>query len=96
MNHRTSRHPCCLHEHTDFLHKTNLARRVTMTDTDNHMATQLGDGKETDNTTNRPESQTNHTLFAAPHAFSVDSHGRLSGAAWISPGPSRKFRHARR
>ncbi len=69
MNHRAPRHPCYHFEHMDFPHHTNLARRVSTLDTDDYRAAQLGDGKETDDTTNRPESQTNHELFAEPPCF---------------------------
>jgi len=36
---------------------------------EDNLASQLGDGKETDSMTNRPDHQTNPALFAAPHAF---------------------------
>jgi hypothetical protein len=53
----------------------------------------LGDGKEADGKTNRPENQTNPALFAAPHFLTVDSKGDLD-VEWISFGCPRKFNHA--
>jgi hypothetical protein len=39
--------------------------------TDENLAAQLGDGKETDDMTNRLDSQTDPALFAAPHFFTL-------------------------
>jgi hypothetical protein len=48
---------------------SNLASREWDGDADNNLASQLGDGKETDSMTDHPDHQTNPALFAAPHAF---------------------------
>jgi hypothetical protein len=47
----------------------DLASRAAVQHADDNLASQLGDGKETDSMTNRPDRQTNPALFAAPHAF---------------------------
>jgi hypothetical protein len=65
-------------EHKSFLYIPDLASRVTILDADDNLAAQLGDGKETDGKTNRPDSQTNPALFAAPHSLSVDSEGNFT------------------
>jgi hypothetical protein len=48
---------------------SDLASRAVIPDADDNLASQLGDGKETDSMTNRPDYQTDPALFAAPHAF---------------------------
>ena len=48
---------------------SDLARRAMVPNAEDNLAAQLGDGKETDGKTNRPDNQTNPALFAAPHAF---------------------------
>jgi hypothetical protein len=71
----------------------DLASRVTILDADDDLAAQLGDGKETDGTTNRPDHQTNPALFAAPHSLSVDSKGEFNMVDWIPTGRLRRFNH---
>jgi hypothetical protein len=66
-----ARNPCCFSAQESFFYIPDLASRVTTLGADHHLAPQLGDGKETDGTTNRPDCQTNPALFAAPHAFTV-------------------------
>src|ERR1700722_12740421 len=83
----------CYHEHKEFSYLSDLARRVTIADADDKLAAQLGDGKETDRTTNRPYYQTNPALFAAPHPLSVDSEGSFYVVEWIPTGRPRKFKH---
>ena len=73
----------------------DLARRVTIVDADDNLAAQLGDGKEADGTTNRPDSQTNPSLFAAPLSLSVDAKGDFSVVEWIPTGRPRQFNHVR-
>jgi hypothetical protein len=60
-------------EWTGNVSTTDLASRATIAiaDADDNLAPQLGDGKETDSMTNRPDCQANPALFAAPHAFST-------------------------
>jgi hypothetical protein len=67
--------PCCFCQRKGFLHIPDLASRVTILHAHNNLAAQLGDGREADGTTNRPDSQTNPALFAGPHSLSVDSKG---------------------
>jgi hypothetical protein len=45
-----------------------LASPVTILHVDHNLAAQLGDGKETDGMTNRPDDRTDPALFAGPHA----------------------------
>src|SRR5271170_7773860 len=80
-----ARDPFCFHEHQGFSYISDLASRVTIPDADNKLAAQLGDGKETDGTTNRPYYQTNPALFAAPHFLSVGSEENFCVVEWI-PG----------
>jgi hypothetical protein len=70
-----------------------LASRVTIRDAEDDLAAQLGDGKETDDRTNRPDDQTNPALFAAPHALTEDSKGNFFVLEWIPTGRPRKFKH---
>lgn len=65
----------------------DLASRVTVLDTDDHVAAQLGDGK------GAPDNATNPALFAAPHALCVDSHGDFYVVEWVGTGRPRKFKH---
>jgi hypothetical protein len=69
--------PAGSYQHRNNLYVPDLASRVTTLDADDQLATHLGDGKEADGKTNRPEYQTNPALFAAPHALTVDSKGDL-------------------
>jgi len=71
----------------------DLASRVTILDADDNLAAQLGDGKETDGTTNWPVYQTNPALFAAPHSLSVDSKGDSNVVDGMSAGRRRRFKH---
>jgi peptidylamidoglycolate lyase len=98
LNHKRNlagmvRNPCCFYQHNGFLYIPDLASRVTILDADDNLASQLGDGKETDGKTNRPDNQTNPALFAAPHALTVDSQGNIYVVEWISTGRPRKFKH---
>jgi hypothetical protein len=70
------RNPCCLYQPKGFPYILDLASRVTILDAHDKLAAQLGDGKETDGKTNRPDCQTDPALFAAPHALPVDPNGR--------------------
>jgi peptidylamidoglycolate lyase len=85
--------PCCFYQHKGFLYIPDLASRVTILDADDNLAAQLGDGKETDGKTNRPDCQTDPALFAAPHALTVDSKGSFYAVEWIATGRPRKFKH---
>jgi len=98
LNHKRTltgivRRPCCFYQHKGFLYIPDLASRVTILDADDKVAAQLGDGKETDGRTDRPDQQTNPSLFAAPHALTVDSKGNFYVVEWISTGRPRKFKH---
>jgi hypothetical protein len=82
LNHKrnlvgTVRNPCCFYQNKNYLYFPDVASRVTILDADAQLAAYLGDGKEADGKTNRPEYQTNPALFAAPHALTVDSKGDL-------------------
>jgi len=72
----------------------DLASRVAVLHAEDNLAAQLGDGRETDSMTNRPDNQTNPALFAAPHALSMDSKGNLREVEWIPLGRSRKFKQS--
>lgn len=98
LNHKRNltgmvRNPCCFYQHQSSLFIPDLASRVTILDADDGVAAQLGDGKEADGKTNRPDNQTNPALFAAPHALTVDSKGNFYVLEWIPTGRPRKFKH---
>jgi hypothetical protein len=98
LNHKRNlsgmvRNPCCFFEHKGFLYIPDLAARVTILDAQDGVAAQLGDGKETDSKTDRPDNQTNPALFAAPHALNLDSKDNLYVVEWIPAGRPRKFKH---
>src|SRR5262249_39077400 len=53
------RNPCCFYQHKDHLYVPDLASRVTIFDADDKLAVHLGDGKQPDGKTNRPDNATN-------------------------------------
>lgn len=63
------RTPRCFGQLKGFSYFPDLASRVAIPRADDNLAAQLGDGKETDSMTNRPDCQTSPALFAAPHAL---------------------------
>jgi NHL repeat-containing protein len=81
------RNPCCFYQHKGQLFIPDLASRVTVLDTDDQVAAQLGDGK------GAPDNRTNPALFSAPHALCVDSHGDFYVVEWVDFGRPRKFKH---
>jgi DNA-binding beta-propeller fold protein YncE len=87
------RNPCCFYEHKGYLFIPDLASRVTIFDADDRFVAHLGDGKEADGKTNKPDNQSNPALFAAPHAMCVDSRGDFYVVEWVPSGRPRKFRH---
>ncbi len=87
------RNPCCFYQHKGKLYIPDLASRVTILDADDQLVTHLGDGKEADGKTNKPDNKTNPALFCAPHAMCVDSRGDLYVVEWVDFGRPRKFRH---
>jgi hypothetical protein len=89
------RSACCIHGRKGTLHISDLARRVAIADAGDNLAAQLGDGKETDGTTNRPYYQTNPALFAAPHFLSVGSEENFCVVEWIPDGRPRQCKYVR-
>lgn len=87
------RNPCCFYQHEEKLFVPDLASRVTILDGDGKLLAQLGDGKEADGKTDRPDNKTNPACFAAPHAMCVDSHGDFYVVEWVDFGRPRKFKH---
>ena len=87
------RNPCCFYQHNGKLYVADLASRVTILDADGKLVAHLGDGREADGKTNKPDNKTNPALFAAPHAMCVDSHGDFYVVEWVDFGRPRKFRH---
>jgi len=88
------RNPCCFYQHKDKLYIPDLASKVTILDADDHLVAHLGDGKEADGKTNKPDNKTDPPLFAAPHALCVDSRGDFYVVEWVNFGRLRKFKHA--
>jgi hypothetical protein len=95
MNHRMRRIPCGFSKHKGLLDLPSLASRVSNRNANDNPAAKLGDGKETDDATNCPESQTNPALFAAPHSFSFRSEQELRLPQRIHARRARKFERAR-
>jgi peptidylamidoglycolate lyase len=89
------RNPCCFYQHKDKLFVPDLGGRVTIFDAEDQLVAHLGDGRETDGKTNRPDNKTNPALFATPHAMCVDSHGDLYVVEWLDFGRPTKFRHVK-
>ena len=89
------RNPCCFYQHKGQLFIPDLASRVTILDADGKLVAHLGDGRETDGKTAKPDNKTNPALFAAPHAMCVDSRGDLYVLEWVDFGRPRKFKHVR-
>jgi peptidylamidoglycolate lyase len=89
------RNPCCFYQHKDNIYVADLAARVTILDGDGKLVAHLGDGREADGKTSKPDNKTNPALFAAPHAMCVDSHGDIYVVEWVDFGRARKFRHLR-
>lgn len=87
------RNPCCFYQFKDHLYVPDLASRVTIFDADDKLVTHLGDGREADGKTNKPDNQTNPALFGRPHAMCVDSKGDFYVVEWIPTGRPRKFKH---
>jgi len=86
------RNPCCFYQHGEQLFVPDLASRVTILDPDGQLVTHLGDGREADGKTAKPDNKTNPALFAAPHAMCVDSRGDLYVVEWVDFGRPRKFK----
>src|SRR6266478_600645 len=89
------RNPCCFYQHKDKLYVPDLASRVTILDADGKLVAHLGDGREADGKTNKPDNKSNPAMFAAPHAMCVDSHGDLYVVEWVDFGRARKFKHVK-
>ena len=89
------RNPCCFYQHKDKLYIPDLGGKVTILDADGKLVAHLGDGREADGKTNKPDNKTNPALFAAPHAMCVDSRGDLYVVEWVDFGRPRKFRHVK-
>ncbi len=87
------RNPCCFYQHKDHLYIPDLGSRVTILDADDKLVAHLGDGRQPDGKTAKPDNQTNPALFAHPHAMCVDSHGDLYVVEWLDFGRPRQFRH---
>ena len=89
------RNPCCFYQHKDTLYVPDLASRVTILDAVGKLVAHLGDGREPDGKTNKPDNKSNPAMFAAPHAMCVDSHGDFYVVEWVDFGRARKFRHVK-
>lgn len=87
------RNPCCFYQHGGYLYIPDLASRVTIFDADDKFVAHLGDGREADGKTAKPDQKTNPALFAAPHAMCVDSRGDFYTVEWVDFGRPRKFKH---
>lgn len=87
------RNPCCFYQHKEHLYIPDLASRVTIFDADDKLVAHLGDGREADGKTNRPDNATNPMLFGRPHALCLDSWGDLYVVEWLDFGRPRKFKH---
>jgi peptidylamidoglycolate lyase len=98
LNHKRTlkgdvRNPCCFYQHKDQIYIPDLGGRVTILDANDKVLAHLGDGREADGKTAKPDNKTNPALFAAPHAMCVDSRGDLYVVEWVDFGRPRKFKH---
>jgi len=89
------RNPCCFYQHKENLYVPDLGGRVTILDPDGKLVAHLGDGREADGKTNKPDNKTNPALFATPHAMCVDSRGDFYVVEWLDFGRPRKFKHVK-
>ena len=87
------RNPCCFYQYKEHLYIPDLASMVTILDAKDQPVAKLGDGKEADAKTNKPDNKTNPALFATPHAMCVDSRGDFYIVEWLDFGRARKFVH---
>ena len=87
------RNPCCFYEHKGYMYIPDLASRVTLFDAEDKFVAHLGDGREADGKTAKPDAKSNPALFAAPHAMCVDSRGDFYVVEWLDFGRPRKFKH---
>jgi hypothetical protein len=87
------RNPCCFYQHKGNLFIPDLAARVTIIDANDNLVAHLGDGRQADGKTAKPDNKTNPELFAAPHALCIDSRGDLYVVEWLDFGRPRKFKH---
>ena len=97
LNHKRTlkgdvRNPCCFYQQGGKLFIPDLASRVTILGPDDKVLAHLGDGKEADGKTNKPDNKTNPALFATPHALTVDSQGSFYLVEWVDFGRARKFK----
>ena len=81
------RMPCCFYQHKKHIFVPDIASRVTVLDADDRMVAQLGDGKEI------KDNDTVPSVFAKPHALTLDSRGDLYVLEWLPHARLRKFRH---
>ena len=81
------RNPCCFYQHKGHIYVPDLAAMVTIIDAKDQLVATLGDGK------GKADNRTNPSLFATPHALTVDSHGDLYVVEWVDFGRPRKFKH---
>jgi hypothetical protein len=81
-----ARNPCCMHEHKDSFYPSDLACWESFLKAEDAVATYLGDGKEADCRTNRPNNQTDPALFAAPLALCADVRSRATSFSYDLPG----------
>jgi peptidylamidoglycolate lyase len=86
------RNPCCFYQFKENLYIPDLASRLTILDPADQVVAHLGDGKESDGKTNKPDNKTNPALFATPHALTVDSQGSIYVVEWLDFGRPRKFK----
>jgi hypothetical protein len=86
------RNPCCFYQHGNNIYVPDLAARVTILDPDGKLVAHLGDGREADGKTAKPNNTKDPALFATPHAMCVDSRGDFYVVEWVDFGRPRKFK----
>lgn len=89
------RQPCCFYQHGDELFVPDLHGRVTVLDSENRVAVQLGDDPgvwERPGWPNLPVEAWDPAKFIAPHAACVDTHGDVYVVEWIRAGRVTKLR----
>ena len=80
--------PCCFYQHEGRLYIPELDARLTILDADDKVVTHLGDGAKV-KASDRVKTP---SVFANPHALTVDSKGDVYVVEWVPTGRVRKLK----
>jgi hypothetical protein len=82
------RAPCCFYQFAEHIYVPELGARVSIFDAADNVVARLGDGLHV----NKEEIDAHPTVFATPHALTVDTAGDLYVVEWLPHGRPRKFK----